>query len=247
MALSWGAFAASGSAWNASARWSAPKSMRVSKSSADSRRSNSLLLAGVILLLAVAGITAAAWSVSRGYTLYDGDAESHLDHARRVFDSRTPGPEQLGAVWLPLPHLLMIPFVMRDAWWKTGAAGAIPNCACFILAGIFLFASARRIYGSEGAGLAVALLLALNPNMLYLQSTAMTEPVQMAAVSALLWSTLWFRDTQSAVAAIAAAVASTAASLTRYESWFLIPFVSLYLFVIAKRKSHAVLFAALSS
>jgi hypothetical protein len=226
--------------------------MRVSKSSADLRRSeragggSSLALAGVILLLAATGIAAAAWCLSRGYTLYDGDAEAHLNIARRVLDSRTPGLEQLGTVWLPLPHILMIPFAMHDAWWRSGAAGAIPSCACFILAGAFLFASARRMYGSEAAGLAVALLFALNPNMLYLQSTAMTEPVEMAAVMALLWSTLWFRDTQSMWAVFAAAIASNIGSMTRYESWFLIPFVSLYLLLVAEKKSHAVLFMALA-
>jgi hypothetical protein len=75
----------------------------------------------------------------------------------------------------------------------------------------------------------------------------MTEPVEMAAVMALLWSTLWFRETQSIGAVIAAAVASNAGSMTRYESWFLIPFVSLYLLVTAKRKSHAVMFMALAA
>ena len=31
-----------------------------------------------------------------------GDAVAHINIARRVFDSRTPGPQQLGTVWLPL-------------------------------------------------------------------------------------------------------------------------------------------------
>ena len=39
-----------------------------------------------------------------------GDAIAHLHIARRVFDSHRPGLSQLGSVWLPLPHLLMIPF-----------------------------------------------------------------------------------------------------------------------------------------
>jgi hypothetical protein len=35
--------------------------------------------------------------------------------------------------------------------------------------------------------------------------------------------------------------------MTRYESWFLIPFVSLYLLVVAEKKSHPVLFMALAA
>ena len=97
------------------------------------------------------------------------------------------------------------------------------------------------------AALAALLIFALNPNMLYLQATPMTEPVFLLALSALLWSTLWFRDSQSALAILAAAAASNAASLTRYEGWFLIPFVALYFLWIARRKWHAILFGALAS
>src|SRR5262249_53568371 len=123
----------------------------------------------------------------------------------------------------------------------------IPSSICFILAGTFLFASARRVFASDAAGLGVALLFALNPNMLFLQATPMTESLFLASVSALLWATIRFRDSQSILPVLAAAAASNAASLTRYEGWFLIPFVSLYFLAFAKNKWHAVLFGALAS
>jgi hypothetical protein len=74
----------------------------------------------------------------------------------------------------------------------------------------------------------------------------MTEPVFSASLAALLWATLWFRDAQSLGALLAAAVASNAASLTRYEGWFMIPFVALYLLLVARTKRHAVLFGVLA-
>jgi len=214
--------------------------MRASKSSAASPRSS---LAGVAVLLAAIGTGAAWWCFARGYTLYYGDAEAHLNIARRIFDSRTPGPDQIGTVWLPLPHLLLMPLVVRDAWWHSGLAGVLPSVACFVLAGIFLFSAARRAYSSSGAALGVALLFALNPTILYLQATPMTELPFLASLAALLWATLWFRDWQSPWAVLIAAAASNAASLTRYEGWFLIPFVSLYLLMTAKHKRHSILFA----
>jgi|SRR5579863_45760 len=214
-----------------------------SKSSASSRLFE---LVGVIAALAAISVAAVAWCARHGLTLYYGDAEAHLNIARRILDSRTPGPEQFGTVWLPLPHLLMIPFVMRDDWWRSGMAGAIPSGACFVLAGAFLFAAARRVYASAAAGCAVALVFALNSNMLYLQSTPMTEAVFAASLAGLLWATVWFRDSQSLGAIVAAAVASNVASLTRYEGWFMIPFVVLYLLVVARTKRHAVLFGMLA-
>jgi hypothetical protein len=199
------------------------------------------------VLLAAISVTALLWCSSRGYTLYYGDAEAHLNIARRILDSRTPGPEQLGTVWLPLPHLLMIPFAMRDSWWRSGVAVAIPSAASFVIAGTFLFAAARRLYLSTAAGVAAALLFALNPNMLYLQSIPMTEALFAASLAALLWSTICFHSTQSMWAVLAAAIASNAASLTRYEGWFLIPFVALYFLITARRKSHALIFALLAA
>ena len=56
-----------------------------------------------------------------------GDAVAHINIARRVFDSLTPGLLQVGTVWLPLPHLLMIPFIFFHSLWQNGAGGSIPS------------------------------------------------------------------------------------------------------------------------
>ncbi len=221
--------------------------MTASKNSADSRIFRAVAYGCAILLAAVIAIAAARWTFAHGYVLYYGDAESHFNIARRILDSRTPGPEQIGTGWLPLLHILLIPFVMHGNWWQTGFAGVVPTAACFAIAAIFLFAAAQRAFQSVPAAFAVMLVFALNPNMLYLSSTPMTEPVFAASVAALLFATLWFRDSQSIWALLLAAAASNAASLTRYEGWFLIPFAALYLLIVAKNKWLAILFGALAS
>ena len=190
----------------------------------------------------------AAWSMWwHGYSFYFGDAEAHLNIARRIFDSRTPGPEQIGTVWLPLPHVLMAIFARNDSLWISGLAGVISSVFCFALAGAFLYAATQRAFRSSPAALAATLFFATNPSMLYLQSTPMTEPVMVAALSALLLTTLWYRDSQSVLALLAVAAASNAASLTRYEGWFLIPFLTLYLAIVARNKQHAYIFGLLAA
>jgi hypothetical protein len=198
----------------------------------------------VIVALIAASVASTWWCFRHGYILYYGDAEAHLNIARRIVDSRTPGPEQIGTVWLPLPHLAMIPLVMRDELWRNGLAGAIPSMLCFVVAGSFLFAAARR---ASLSGIAAVAIFALNPNVLYLQSTPMTELLFAASLAAILWATLWFRDAQSVWPVMIAGIASNAASLTRYEGWFLIPFVALYFLIAAKRKWHAVAFTAIAA
>jgi hypothetical protein len=203
-----------------------------------------LLAFGCAILIA---ILAARWTFSHGYVLYFGDAEAHFNIGRRILDSRTPGIEQLGTGWLPLTHLLLVPFVMHGNWWQTGLAGTIPSAACLAIAAMFLFAAAERTFHSQPAAFAVMMVFLLNPNMLYLSGTPMTEPVFAASIAGLWFATVWFRDSQSIWALLLAAAASNAASLTRYEGWFLIPFAALYLLLVARNKWLAVLFGALAS
>ena len=149
-----------------------------------------------VLLLAI-GVLAAAWHHANGYLLYYGDAESHLGTARRIIDSRTPGYDQIGSPWLPLPHVLMLPFVGNLEMWQSGLAGTIPGVACFVLAGTLLFGVARFALGSFAAGLAAALLFGMNPNILYLQATPMSEPVYLAMIAGVVFftfaGTLWWQ------------------------------------------------------
>jgi hypothetical protein len=198
----------------------------------------------VFLLLAVISAGAVAWFYGRGYLLHYGDAQAHLAIARRVIDSRSPGYEQLGTVWLPLPHLLMLPFVAVDGWWRTGLAGSLPTAACFVLAGLFLFVAVRRWAGS-GVAWAATLLFATNLNLLYLQSIAMTEAVFFCAMFGLLASLLWYRDSGRWAAVGCAVVATWAASMTRYEGWFLIPFAGLALLALRRRWKPLLVFGVL--
>ena len=122
----------------------------------------------------------------RGYLLLYGDAVAHLGIARRILDSHNPGLVQLGGVWLPLPHLLMLPFVQQMGWWQNGLAGAWPSLLCYI-AGVAGFYRLTRHLLIPRWSVAATAFYALNPNLLYLATTAMTEPLFLAL---LIWTTL---------------------------------------------------------
>jgi len=194
-----------------------------------------------VLVMAVISAAALILVHQRGWTLYYGDAEAHLNIARRLLDSRTPGPDQLGTVWLPLPHLLMFPLAQVDSLWQNGLAGALPAAFCFVVAGAFLFAAVRRVFGSAAA-VATTALFGLNPNLLYLQSTPMTEAMFFASLMALLYYSLKLN-------AVGAGLAALAGTLIRYEGWFLLPFTAIYFLLTAKHKrlQHAALFTVISA
>jgi 4-amino-4-deoxy-L-arabinose transferase-like glycosyltransferase len=129
----------------------------------------------------------------------------------------------------------MLPFVGSMRLWQSGWAATIPGVACFVFAGIMLFASARMVYDSRPAAYCAVLMFALNPNLLYLQSTPMNEHVFFAMQAGVLLFSLLFARTQSMWAVAGAGVFAAAGALTRYEGWFLLPFVALYVLLAAKQ------------
>src|SRR5437870_7958166 len=85
------------------------------------------------LIAACVSVAAFLFYFQHRCILLYGDAVAHINIARRVFDSRTPGLLQLGTVWLPLPHLLMIPFLLSASLWRTGVGGSIPSLLAYVL------------------------------------------------------------------------------------------------------------------
>ena len=152
-------------------------------------------------------------------TLSHYDAKGHLVVARRIADSLRPGWWQIGAVWLPLPHLLNAGPVQIDAWYRTGFSGVVLSISCFALAVGTLVWLIHRATGSIAGAAAGAIVLASQPDVLYLQSTPMTEPLLMALTLggvALTWR--WVQD-GAVDAPTAPGVVLALAMLTRYEAW----------------------------
>ncbi len=178
------------------------------------------LSAAVVSVLAA--LAATIWSAAtHSMTLY-GDARAHLDVARHVTDALTPGLAQLGSVWLPLPHILLVPFVAITPLWHNGAAGAIVSGLCFVYTSLRIFSLVEELTASRlGAWVGMAVFIA-NLNMLYVQSTALTEPVLLAfVVGAAFHLSRWMR-TLSVRELLWGSLFIFCASLTRYEGWALL-------------------------
>ncbi len=176
-------------------------------------------------LLASVAVLVLWFFYSRNEILLSGDAVAHINIARRVFDSRTPGPMQLGTVWLPLPHVLTIPFVVSARLWKSGLGGSIPSVISYVIAGLGIF-RLLSIWSRLAAWVAT-LIFAANPNVLYVQTTALNEPMYLACF---IWSVVFFVEANRALLRNHAnagrwlergAIALAAAILTRYDGWFL--------------------------
>ena len=189
------------------------------------------------MLVALGG----TWFFQHGYILYYGDAQSHLNLSRSIIDSRTPGYDQLGTVWLPMLHVICLPFVGNNWLWSTGLAGTIPVALCFRCRGYGLLSRRERRLRSSIAAAVVVSCFALNPNILYLASIPMTEIVFLAGLAVLLFALFRFRRTQNRALILLGVLASWSMSLTRYDGWFLIPFAALAFALFAKGRRWIVL------
>jgi 4-amino-4-deoxy-L-arabinose transferase-like glycosyltransferase len=182
---------------------------------AEAIRRETLLVSWAALALA---LVALAYCVRHGTLLLYGDAVAHLHIARRVFDSITPGFRQLGSVWLPLPHILLLPFVWNMAWWRSGLAGACVSIPSYVLgcAGIYRLA---RMWLDRPAALVVVAFYGLNPGLLYMATTAMTEPLFLAEIIWALLLIVQFERALEAELLIGAGLVLVCAIFTRYDGW----------------------------
>jgi hypothetical protein len=161
---------------------------RTKRASKQGRRAGWVGLAAALVSSAAICAFALWWFHRHGYLLYYGDALAHLTIARRLFDSRTPGYEQIGTVWLPLPHWIMEWFARDAAWWRTGLAGCIPAAIAQTLAGVFRRSHLAPRVGVYAAGMVGMLLFLLNPSSAYLGSIHDDRAVFACALCALAWS-----------------------------------------------------------
>jgi hypothetical protein len=136
-------------------------------------------VASVVVAAAVVGTAAAVLFARAGLTLSHYDARGHLVVARRIADSLTPGWQQVGAVWLPLPHLLNAIPVQIDRFYQNGASAVVVSIVSFALAAGAIAWIVSRVAGSLWPAAAAAFVFMVNPNLLYLQSTPMTEPLML--------------------------------------------------------------------
>ncbi len=198
---------------------------------------------GVALVAVIAGVFAAWFASHHNLMFLYADARSHLTISRRLLDGSNHGIVQLGTVWLPLQHLLLAPLTMVGSLWHTGWAAVPINIACLIVETISIYALVRTLGGSRVAAWIGVLVLVSNPSVLYLHTTALTEPLLYAALLATT-ATLarWAQATKAysgGEIAVYCGLPATAAILARYDGWAFVAGATVFVFVIAWRRWHS--------
>jgi hypothetical protein len=182
------------------------------------KASKFLLPASVALL----SLTAAVFCYRRGILNLHYDGVAHLNIARRVLDHPVPHYSHLGTVWLPVQHLLLLPWVQSDFLWSEGLAGTVISVTAFWVSCYYLFRLSSAAHRDKLAAVLPVAAFATNPNVLYLQSTPLGEMLYIAFFLATLFYLHRLAE-QPWTSVFPAAGATVLASLTRYDAWVLVP------------------------
>ncbi len=227
----------------------------------------------VAILLAILSLAALFWYHTHNELLLYGDAVAHINIARRVIDNRSwlSSFFQLGTVWLPLQHVAMLPFVWNNRLWQTGIAGSIPSMIAYVLGGMGTFRLVRGLIptlsqSKDGAPTSSTIpsqqqaqdrppaasllpacvataIYAFNPNLLYMQATAMNEPIYIAFF---IWALVYLQEMLRADAAEERAqtreralencgICLAGGAWTRYDGWFTGAVVGVIVVVVVAR------------
>ena len=194
--------------------------MTIDNGAIDEHRSRARPAVLVGLVAFVIAVVAQVWAHRTNVVFAFWDAQAHLDIARRVSDSLTPGLQMLGTVWLPVPHLLLLLPVQVDRWWWTGIAGGIIGIMAFVGAAVALHDILLRRAGDRRWAAIGTAFLVCNLSLLYLQTTAMTEPVLLAFLTGATALLDRWLDRRTDRILVAAGVLTALAVGSRYDGWF---------------------------
>ncbi len=166
-----------------------------------------------------------------GLGLSYNDARSHLDIGRRVVEGLKPGIAQLGSVWLPLPHILMIPTVWNDFMWHSGLSGALESMISFVVTALIIYSFLKELKVGFVGRLTGVVIFSVNLNVLYLQSTAMTELLLVMTMTAGVYYLMLWSKNENILNLIKSAFFVMLSTLVRYDGWFLFLF-SVFLIIV---------------
>ena len=215
------------------------------KTRSQQARVRDLWLWAVGIVGTICSIAATIYYYQGRQLLVYADAYSHLSIARRVIFGATPGLAQLGVAWLPLQHLLMQLFIWNDFLWRTGLAGSLISMPCYVASAIFIYLSALKLGCRNGVAFLAACVFLFNPNILYLQTTPLSELLCILGfVASCYYFSVWTQENEFS-ALIVCGICVFLTTITRYDGWILC--VSIFAAIVGidvlRRKNFSVLLA----
>ncbi|MFA5012385.1 MAG: hypothetical protein WC644_10590 [Ignavibacteria bacterium] len=183
-------------------------------------KDNKYYLNYAVLLSVILGLVSQFLSYYFDFNFAYRDSIYRLEAARRFFDAYNPGIiNQIGTVWLPFPNLLLMPFAYVDYLWQTGLAASIMNFHLFAVSAVVIFLSVKKLTNNVIATWFGFFVYVLNYNILYFQTTSMTEQIYLTlTICSFYYLLIWAYDKKRIHLLISSLFISLAVG-SRYDAW----------------------------
>jgi hypothetical protein len=184
------------------------------------RKDETVIFFGVVFLI----FTFALYVFASGLMTVFVDQGSHLNIARQIFDSLTPGISQVG-FWPPLLHILMSPFAQVDNLYYTGLAGALTLIPVVAFASVYLFKLIDEITENRTLAYLGVLFFVFNPYVLYYSVVPMTEMLFVSLLIVTAYFLYSWLMSGSFMTLVALGLFVAATSLSRFEGFLVVAVV----------------------
>lgn len=176
-----------------------------------------------------------------GFTFIGGDAITHLYIPRAVVDNGSFDFANIGTVFPPMFHLLVMPLVLIDALYTTGFAGTIVNALMTGGTCVLIY----RLIGETKLGILASALFMFNAFTLIYGATPMMEQpaIFFLCLAVYYFKNYWEKD--SLTDYMKCTLALLFGTLARYEVWgtaFLI-FLFFVLRELKKRRFYRIAYS----
>ncbi|MET0980087.1 MAG: glycosyltransferase family 39 protein, partial [Candidatus Saccharimonadales bacterium] len=122
--------------------------------------------------------------------------------------------------------------------YYSGFAGSIVSMLAYVGISVLLYKIVYSLTNHQLASVVTATIFMTNPNVLYMQSTPMTELLLFACMAGMVYGMQQWAITDQSKYLVGAAVAGLMGTMTRYEAWVLLAAMTILVVYIAWRKYY---------
>jgi len=130
----------------------------------------------------------------------------------------------------------MVPAVWNDFMWHSGLSGALISMVSYVATGVIIYLFLKMLGVGMVGRLVGVFIFAANLNALYLQSTAMTELLLIATMTAGVYELVKWYKSEKLLHLIRSAFWIMLSTLVRYDGWFLLTLATLLIIFLSFKR-----------
>jgi hypothetical protein len=162
--------------------------------------------------------------------VFYGDANSRIVQSALLLETTSYPQIFTELTWLPLPYLVVIPFCLSETLYQSGLAASIPNMILYLVIVFFITKTNFLITRKPLSALFLSLAITLNPNIIYLSTSAMSELSVLSTMAGFFYYFIKCIKEEKPDYLLKASIFLMLSTLSRYEAWPIVFLFAIFIF-----------------